>query len=542
MRDETRAIGTSLLDAYEIFDVKQGGMGTVYMVRDPAMDMSFAVKTFQDKYLMNNEAVERFRREAQAWIWLRRHMHVVQALFIKTIDHKPHIFLEYVDGPSLKERIAHGPMPLQDALALALQFCDGMAYANAELGLIHRDIKPSNIMLSGGDVVKITDFGLVSVGAESYEARAEAQPRVITYRGASLTVTGAFLGTAEYMAPEQWFRPRDVDTRADIYSFGVVLYEMLCGRRPFELGNGEPAYILHARQLTEQPPDPREFGGEVPDALARLVLKCLEKESAGRVRSFDELTEHIREIYEALFHEPSRVPECTMVEVRSPALELILKGMSLASLDDHESAICALDEALALEPDNVSAINQKGLSHAELGDHAEALRWFRKAETHWPDNFEIHSNIAHCLNETGQYEAAVQYTNRSIALMPQYFSSWNNKGIALSKLGRDEEAVSAFQKALEIDPGCPEAWNNLGWTFFFRLGKTDEAMSCFGRAIKLNPRYLQPYFNVGALYLTTAQTEKALEAVERILAIAPEDLKAVKMKHQLIELLRKGEE
>ena len=216
-------VGMMIDGRYEIRDIKMGGMGVVYLCYDPKNIMPVAIKTFQDKYLKDKDSVDRFIYEANAWVDLEKHKNIVRAYYVENIEYRPYIFLEYVAGDKyygadLRGWILRKGLDLKTTLNFAIQFCDGMIHAEKkfkEMGkpFVHRDIKPANIMVTKDRVLKVTDFGLV-------KSILTSQDEIDLGRG---------WGTFEYMSPEQWLDSENIDTRSDIYSFGCVLYEMVCG-------------------------------------------------------------------------------------------------------------------------------------------------------------------------------------------------------------------------------------------------------------------------------------------------------------------------
>jgi serine/threonine protein kinase len=530
-----RTVGSVLPGGYTIFGVKQGGMGVVYLASEPRLQLRFAVKTFQDQLFTSYESVARFRCEGRTWISLGAHPHIVRAVFVKRIDKKPHIFLEYVEGPNLKELIGGSPLPLPLALDIALQLCDGMVYARRRLGVVHRDLKPANVLLTTDGVAKITDFGLTLVfGRDAGESPAAVN---VDAGGVERTREGVGMGTPGYMPPEQWTDARAVDVRADVYSFAAMLYEMLCGRLPFTVTPGEPSAALLDKQLSSAPVHPREYRDDVSDGFARMLYRCLDKDPGARLRDFDEVRASLLALHEAGLGEAwqSHAPRHPTEEVSSA--QLTLEAMSCAALEDHEQAVAKFEEALRHDAENATLMRMKGESHLRLGDTPEAMRSFREAEALAPDDPDLQTDLAHCLNSMKQHDSALKHAELSIALDAHHFSGWNNKGIALFHLGRVSEADAALRKALELDPHSEETWNNRGF-LLARVGNGQEAAVCLQRAITLNPRYAQPYFNYSDLLCSEGRVEEGLRVMEQLLEVEPHDRNALRIRSALADFLR----
>src|SRR5438876_4770353 len=247
------------LGPYEVVTlIGAGGMGQVYRARDPRLGRDVALKASSERFS------ERFEREARA----------VAALNHPNICHlydvgPNYLVMELVEGPTLAERIGRGAIPLEESLAIARQIAEALEAAH-EKGIVHRDLKPANVKITPGGVVKVLDFGLAKL----------ADPVAIGQGEPTLTVqqatrAGLILGTAAYMSPEQ-ARGMTVDKRADIWAFGVVLYEMLIGRRLFE---GESVTECLAAVLTKKPEWER-----VPVKARPLLRTCLEKDPKRRLR------------------------------------------------------------------------------------------------------------------------------------------------------------------------------------------------------------------------------------------------------------------
>ena len=259
------------LGAYQILDkLGQGGMGEVYRARDTKLNRDVALKVLPDLFARDPDRLGRFTREAQVLASLN-HPNIAAIYGIEGDA----LVMEFVSGEDLSAMIARGPMPLADVLPIVKQIADALEAAH-EQGIVHRDLKPANIKVKADGTVKVLDFGLAkALGPEGGSAPDLMNSPTLT---AHATQMGMVIGTAAYMAPEQ-ARGRPVDRRADIWAFGVVLYEMLTGRRAFD---GDDVSITLANVLKE---DPRwhELPGDLPTAVSRLLRRCLEKEPKRRL-------------------------------------------------------------------------------------------------------------------------------------------------------------------------------------------------------------------------------------------------------------------
>src|SRR5215218_1470890 len=256
----------------------QGGMGAVYRSHHPLLNRPVAIKVMLANIAADPQAHQRFLREAQV-VAVLSHPNIVNIFDVDVQDGQPYIVMDFAPGGSLAARLLSGPLSLDETLRLAIPLADALAYAHSQ-GLIHRDLKPANVLLRPDDSPVLADFGL-------------ARP-ISVDSAAQITATGALMGTLAYMAPEQ-FSGRPADARTDIYAFGVMLYEMLTGRVPFE---GDSAQIMYGH--LQQPPAPlRRLNPALPDAIERLVLRMLEKNPDMRPQSAAELAAELRALQSA---------------------------------------------------------------------------------------------------------------------------------------------------------------------------------------------------------------------------------------------------
>lgn len=253
----------------------EGGMGEVYRARDPRLGRDVAIKVLPAAFSSDAERLRRFEQEARAAGALN-HPNILAIYDVDTHANSPYVVSELLEGESLREHLGGAPLPQKKALDYALQTARGLAAAH-EKRIVHRDLKPENIFITRDGHVKILDFGLAKLiePANAGEAQSDVPTRRVR------TESGTVLGTAGYMAPEQ-VRGQKVDHRADIFSFGCVLYEMLAGKRAFR---GDSAIETLNAILKEDPPEPSASNSQISPALERVVMRCLEKSPEQRFQS-----------------------------------------------------------------------------------------------------------------------------------------------------------------------------------------------------------------------------------------------------------------
>jgi serine/threonine protein kinase len=281
------------LGPYEILDaIGAGGMGEVYRARDAKLGRDVALKVLPEEFTQFAARVARLRREAQVLASLN-HPHIASIYGFEDSGTVHALVMELVEGPTLAERIKQGAIPLDEALPLAKQICEAVEYAH-ERGIVHRDLKPSNVKITPEGNVKVLDFGL----AKALEGDAAMDISSSPTLSAAATRAGFLMGTAAYMSPEQ-ARGKNADRRSDIWAFGVVLFEILSGKRLF---NGETTSDMLAEVLKMEP----EWGAlpaNTPARLRELLARCLKKNARQRLQSIgdarielDEISSGTREV------------------------------------------------------------------------------------------------------------------------------------------------------------------------------------------------------------------------------------------------------
>lgn len=265
----------TLNERYELqAKIGDGGMAAVYKALDLRLNRVVAIKILRDTYATDPQFLARFKREAQQSASLN-HPNVVRVFDVGEDGGVHYIVMEYVDGSSLKEVIQkQGPLPIARALEITAEICDGIASAHA-LGLIHRDIKPQNILLDKTGKAKVTDFGIAK-----------------SSNTATLTEAGITMGTVHYFSPEQ-ARGQQVVPQSDIYSIGIVLFEMLTGQIPFD---SDTAVALAMKHIEEPPPPPRRLNPSIPPVVEQIVLRALAKDPSRRFSTAEEMSRALRTV------------------------------------------------------------------------------------------------------------------------------------------------------------------------------------------------------------------------------------------------------
>jgi len=511
--------GAFIDQKYEVVDVLgEGGFGIVYLVylHDLTDHSFYALKTFKDEFLSEQTVKDRFRKEAQIWIDIGSHPYLVKAYFVDSISERLFIASEYIaperkGGPnSLDAYLKLIPFDLAQSLKWAIQFCHGMEYAYAKGIRAHRDIKPSNIMIDQNLTVKITDFGLAGIDKMPALSSEHQQKNNV---GLPLqTMQGTSSGTPEYMPPEQFTDFSTCDERSDIYSFGIVLYQMASnGTLPFIAENSEYRWMALKHLHSEKP---------VPilnSPLFPMIQKCLQKNSSNRYQSFKFLRTDLEAMLKRQTGEIVRIPNLKGQE----SWEWNNKGISYGNLSKLEQAIMCYDKAIEIDPNNSGAWDNKGNALRLTGRNKEALECYNNAIKIDPTNASAWANKGAVLSTLGQLDVSLQCLHRALDIKPI------NMRIASLIVAVLSEKISEFKPAvihavckkiisLNLKPYDVDGLFNLGLCYL-QIGDLDNALELFLKAEQLAAEDSGIWFELMEVYFKKQNSDKTIKYCDKLI-------------------------
>ncbi len=346
-------VGETLLDLYEVTGLLgEGGMGKVYKVHHKGWNTDLAVKSPRSEIFSIAAGKENFIREAETWVNLGLHPHIVSCYYVRELGGIPRVFAEYVEGGSLSDWIRKrklyegGPdKALEKILDIAIQFAWGLHYAH-EQGLVHQDVKPLNVMMTPDGTAKVTDFGLA-------KARGLAGEQAAVVPGGSILVSVGGM-TPAYCSPEQAAK-QALSRKTDIWSWGLSLLEMFTGEVTWLAGQAAPeALVSYFETGTDDAAMPR-----MPEAVSALLEKCFAHDPEARPHTMRDIGESLREIYEPLTGKPYARPEPKAAELTADSLNN--RALSFLDLGKQNEAESAWQSALAADPQHPEATYNRGV-------------------------------------------------------------------------------------------------------------------------------------------------------------------------------------
>ena len=450
-------VGDTIENLYEVLDVKYGGMGAVYLVRHRRLNTMMAVKSLLERLRQNEEDRALFLKEAETWIDIGFHPNIAACFYVRNILESPRIFIEYVDGGSLTTWLArHHPPEWDLIIDLMVQACDGLDHAHSK-GLVHRDVKPGNCLMTKNGILKVTDFGLTkrSVAESGNDSPVSLTESVMINVRSGVTAAG--MGTPGYMAPEMWVAGSEVGPQADIYGFGVMLFEICCGTKPFTVKAGDRRLKLAYAHVKTPPPTPSSLRRDIPAGIEQIILKCLQKKPENRYQSFRDIRTELAYVYTELTGK--RFSRDQPDEVKLLADALNNRAVSLLDLNHEIEAERTLQQALQSDPHHPEAVYNAGLlewSRTGNPDYELIIKLEEVAKT--PEYVGRGSNLlGRCLLRLGDSDRALKACELSLSA-DDFTDEWlKTYAVALSGSRHDAEAISRLEIYLTEFPNDDEA-------------------------------------------------------------------------------------
>jgi eukaryotic-like serine/threonine-protein kinase len=553
-----------VISHYEIVGkIGAGGMGEVFEARDTLLHRTVALKVLPAGKVADPERRARFLTEARTASSLNHPFIVTIHDVVTTDDGAFCLVMERVRGRPLSEAIPAGGLPLETVLRFARQGADALAAAHAA-GIVHRDLKPGNVMVTDRGDIKVLDFGL----AKLMPGAASAPDPTITSGGTQL---GALLGTPDYMSPEQ-AKGEPVDHRTDIFSFGMLVFEMLSGRRPF--GGADRIAALHA--LVSQPaPRVSAMRAGLPASIDRLVDRLLAKDRAERYQSFADVLDDLRRIEAGESVSPAPRPatpaeraigrrgrsfglaglavaavlvggflivsprwrgagEPTAAEAPLPvtAADFVRQGDRLLQRYDRDGhvdqAMTAYQSAVGLQPDHAPAFSGLAIANWRRFRETRDRIWLEHAEGNARQAIQRdpllasgHAALGLALTAGGALDDAATSLAEALKLDPTNADAIRGLGDLAARDRRFDEAERHYVAAIAARPDDPELPGVLGG-LYYRLGRTDEASSAFERAVALADDNYIAHKNLGAVRHMQGRFADAAGSLQRAVELKPE--------------------
>ncbi len=501
----------------------EGGFGHVYLAFDRDLGRTCALKMLRPELSSDTHTRDSFTNEAKIWLNFGKHPNVVSALAVDLFNEKLYIALEFVPPDelgvnTLDQAMSKRSIGLPLTLQWAIEITSGLLHGYNHGLIAHRDLKPSNIMVDASDHAQITDFGLANYHI------AQTRSRIDT----------SISGTPLYMAPEQFVDGGRCNQQSDIYSFGIILYQMLHkGELPFDLPDPDPQayfavlrYVHNSYQLAR-----------FDSPLYLVIKKCLEKNPECRYSRVDDLLRDLEQIYCDVFRRKFNLPS----EAETTARDLNNRAVSFFMLGEVPHALNLIDEALIIDPNLHLAINNKASFLASFGRVSDAVSLWTTLTQVAPNFGRSFYNLGNVLMGKGRLEAAIGRFRECISVEPGYLPALANLAICYQRLGNNAAASMMYDEAIGVAPNDAQLHYNKG-VFLVENEQFTGALHHLTFAVSLNPSHVSTLNYLGLCYRGIGEHQKAITCFDKALSINPSYEHAIRNRAAAIVLLRTHEE
>ncbi len=531
-----------------------GGMGEVYRAEDTKLGRRVALKILPKAMAEDPERLERFQREAKV-IASINHPNIVTLYSVEEADGLQFLTMELVEGEDLEISLPEEGLPLAKIFDIAIPLADALVAAH-EKGIVHRDLKPANVMVTKDGRVKVLDFGLAKLGLESPIPLGEEDETALAPTSSTLTGDGTIMGTAPYMAPEQ-LEGLPVDHRADIFSFGVLMYELASGRRPFQ---GTSSIATATSILRDTPQPISEIKQSLPRHFGRIIETCLEKNPEQRYQSAKDLRNSLQSLRretesglssgihselatpaelaarsEPVAQEPYRrsmkglfIGAAVVIALIGLFFVLRSRGSLGVETDRPDQPEISAEALLLLEQSRSYARDGATLPKLKLAEQT-----LRRALEIEPDNPHLQAELAYLLasmqEEYPQEERrveALELAEQALAVEPEASKAWLARGELSMLAGDGETAAEAAQQAIATDPAEIRAQVLLGQALL-EQGRKEEGLDQLRRAVEMDGGVISAGYALGTAYLRMGQLDEATVLFKRVLEFAPGHISAM---------------
>ena len=539
-------------------------MGEVYRAHDARLNRDVAIKILPSERTLSETARRRFQREAMAASALN-HPNIITIYEIDCVEQIDYIAMEYVRGTTLASLVKRGILSVHQVLRYCTQIADAVAKAHS-VGVIHRDLKPGNVMLTDDGLIKVLDFGLAKFNRALSTDPSES-PDTDTDSETSLTMPGTTSGTLAYMSPEQ-ARGDAVDFRSDIFSLGVVMFQLLSGKLPFAGAN--QMAMMHNLHFNP-PKDLADFRGDVPDSLNDLISHLLEKKPEERIQTMAEVANCLRAIAReqdlSLSQEPGleatgtfvpprramrrRITRRWMVAAAVVMVVVAIGGWQLYKRRVPVSGPAKSQQELPVE-DNSYALYKRAreyLDHYDRkGNTDRAIQLLGRAVQMDASSAASYATLSEAyyqknrLNPDPQWmKLASESADKAVSLDNYLAASHVSLGMVKLQGGDTAGAEKEFRTAADLDPknAAPHRWLAV---LNQKMGKTDQAAEEFRRAITLEPQDWRAYMGLGANAYAAARYQDAASNFEKAQQLDPESISVLQNLAAVYHLLERDDD